>query len=485
MSIPPVDRAADLPLSFNQEWQLQSYWALAQAGTPARPMRVTRVLRVAGALDERALRDAVNQVVARHEVLRTGFLCRDRPAVTAGQPAGVSITSTIETIPDVPVAVVDLQQTRADERDAALEAVASRFLDVPVRFDRPPHVIVALARLAPAEHVLLVMVPRLIADPWAVQNACNDLEVLYARAAGADVAPLPAVLQNVDFAAWERAQIEGPRRGELVRHWCDRWRAWHDDVVSVDQLPQARTRSSDVSLRAGLAWTALDEPASHRLRAFARAARLTPAVLGLTAFYLLLAAVTGRRRVAAWVRFANRSRVELEPVVGWLATAHIVGTDLTADPSALDACRQVRDLLMAEHPHQQLPWPLLWNVVIRSVRAGRPSRPLSALLDSVTFDARRVRASAPGRSGVSFDPVLLQLPTSRTNFDITLIEQDQGLGVRIGYPPDRLDPKDVRAMLASVVEILRLIAEAPDLRVSHICEIAAGLYARPAVSSPV
>ncbi|HZH14797.1 MAG TPA: condensation domain-containing protein, partial [Archangium sp.] len=195
-AIEPVPRSETPPLSFAQ----QRLWFLSQL-EPASPFyNIPAAARVRGPLDLAALRRAFEEVLRRHEALRTTFVETD------GRPVQV-----ISSEPELDLRVVDLSGLPSAERETRLHAYANREARTPFDLERAPLVRLVLLRLEAEEHVLLLTMHHIVSDGWSIGVLIRELASLYASFLSGLPSALPALpVQYADFASWQRSFLSGP-----------------------------------------------------------------------------------------------------------------------------------------------------------------------------------------------------------------------------------------------------------------------------------
>ncbi|MGH9179320.1 MAG: amino acid adenylation domain-containing protein, partial [Acidimicrobiales bacterium] len=335
--LPPVervDRDGELALSFAQE----RLWFLDQL-VPGNPFyNVAGAYRLLGPLDAGALRAAVEQVVNRHEVLRTTFPARaGRPRQEIGPPGPV----------DVPL--VDLSHLSAAEAEAAARRLAGAGDREPFDLSRGPLVRWRLARLAEDHHVLLVTMHHIVSDGWSMNVLAAELAALYR---GDSLAPLP--VQYADAASWQRQGLE-----EVVGHHLAYWRERLAGAPPVLELPADRPRPPEPSYAGGRHEFTVPPAVAGALRQLGRSRGASLFMTLLAAFKVLLARTAGQDDVVVGVPVAGRQCPELEGLIGPFVNTLVLRTDLSGGTGFLDVVERVRDTTLEAIRHQDLPFERL------------------------------------------------------------------------------------------------------------------------------
>jgi hypothetical protein len=307
-------------------------WFLHELDPTGYAQSTGRCFRVTGALDLDALRTAVDLLVARHEPLRTVF-----PVTAAGEPV-----QRVRPAGHVPVR----EPVQAGEREAVRRAVA--LMARPFDLAGGPLLRVAVIRLAPGEHLLVVAIHLLAADGWALQVLFEELATLYGDRT-ADLPPLP--VQYVDWAAWQAERLTGRRRAELL----DWWRRELSAAPLTLDLEPARPRGAGPPLPRRT-HRVLSPAVTRAAAELARTERQTVFAVLAAACALVLGRRGGQERLLIGLAVSNRERPEVQRVLGFFVNTVALSVDLTGDPAFHVLVRRVAAAAGAAYAHQDLPF---------------------------------------------------------------------------------------------------------------------------------
>ncbi|WP_084195840.1 hybrid non-ribosomal peptide synthetase/type I polyketide synthase [Streptosporangium amethystogenes] len=408
----PSERA---PMSFSQ----QRLWYLDRMLPGASLYLVPVAYRLQGPLDHEALVKALNELVARHESLRTTF------AMDGAEPVQL-IAADLRL--DLPVVDCDGE----DELWSRLAALAVEPMDL----SRGPLLRGRLLRRGPEEHVLLLTFHHAVADDWSLEVFNRELGELYAaHHAGRPVElPEPAI-QYPDFAIWQREWSAGPEYDAQLSHWR---RALEGAPQVLELLPD-RPRPPAQSFEGRSLPFRVEGPAED-FHVFCRALGATPAMVLLAAFQVLLARYTGHTDIVVGTPIANRDRAELEGLIGFLTNTVVIRTDVSGNPSFAAVVARVREAMLDAHANQGLPFEKL-------VEALRPERHLSrSPLFQMMFIYQQGAESRPDLDELTVTPV--QVPCETSKFDLTLAVRDgeDGIEGSVEYSTDLFDEASIRAL---------------------------------------
>lgn len=336
---PTTPRDRPLPLSIRQEAEWVFHWE-TEGSTGNLPL----LPRLTGPLRPVALLFAVRDVIARHESLRTRF------PFEAGEPVQVFESPGVAVPPLVDLGGLDPEARRAEVLRIEAEAVGHRFDPAGA-----PPVRVALLRLDPADHGLLLCISHLAADLWSMSLLTGDLRTCYEASSTGRPAKLPPVRpQQADHGVWERAYWTADRTSSELRRWQRRLAG----VVPVP-LPADHPRPDGHDLACFYVMTRLDSGLSDRLRELSRRRGVTLFVTMLAAFHALLARYCSVERPVTYSSSAARRSPAAQRVVGCFSDYLVVVGDCSGDPTFRDLLTRTRDECFRAHDRQRLPFPYL------------------------------------------------------------------------------------------------------------------------------
>jgi len=426
----PVPRDRPLELSHAQE----RLWFLDRLQPGAATYNVPLAVRFQGVLSPPSLAGAVAGIVRRHEALRTTF------AEVAGRPVQLVSGSWSPA-----VALVDLRglsgQVRAAEADRLVNEEARRPFDL----ERGPLLRLALLRLGEEEHLGLLTLHHIVSDAWSLGIFVRELAALYGAAAGSIPSPLPELpVQYADFAAWQRRSLTGEVLEREVGYWKERLAATDDAL----DLPSDRPRQPRASFRGGRRWLHLSEEAAAAVRALSRQHEVTPFMVLLAVFQLLLYSYTGRLRMRTGTPIANRNRSETEGLIGFFVNTLVLCGDLEGEPVFQDLLARIRETALDAYAHQDAPFEKL-------VEELRPERDLSrAPLFQLMFVFQNAPMPVLELPGLRLAAVETQ--TGATKFDLTatVLDEPGRLPVAFDYAADLFDAVTVERMLGHFANLL-------------------------------
>jgi len=443
-AIPVVDRTGDLPLSFAQ----QRLWFIDQLAGGSAQYNMPAALRLTGKLDLAALEHAFDTIVARHEVLRTRFIARDEAAVQ-------------EIVPPCAVTIGEMDLSDLDEapRMAFLERLVREQATHPFDLSRDLMLRVAVVRLAPRDHALLITLHHIAADGWSVEVLVNEFAALYRAYTEGQADPLPPLaIQYADFAQWQREQLQG----DAFERQVDYWRTQLAGIPRVHSLPLDKPRPAQQRYEGASVVRTIDAELVDKLNSLARRHRASLFMVLESAFALLVGRWSRAEDVVIGSPIAGREHRALDPLIGFFVNTLVLRTHLSATMSFEELLAQTTQTALDAFANQAVPFETLVDEL-------KPERGLShgalfQILFSLAHRERGMAASLP-----ELEVTSLGHDASLTKFDLSLtaIEGDV-MTMRWQYATSLFDATTIERMAASFEVLLRAIVETPHRAVSAL-----------------
>ena len=447
-----ADKSQSLPLSFAQ----QRLWIVDQFDTGA-AYNVPLVLRLSGRLDVPALERSLAEILERHNVLRAAF------THDGGEPQQLIPPSARLDLP-----VVDLQEMPAVGREAEALRIATEETERPFDLSQGPLLRAKLVRLGKEEHLFVVTMHHIASDGWSMGVFNRELAALYRAYTDGQPSPLSQLpIQYGDFAHWQRNALRGEALDRLRAYWKRQLTG-----LSVLQLPTDRPRPTRQSFRGAWESRLLPAKLSEDLKELGRREGVTPFMLLLAAFQVLLQRYTSQDDIAVGTPIANRTRKETEDLIGFFVNTLVMRGDAGGDPSFRRFLARVREMALEAYAHQDMPFEKL-------VEEIQPERDLSRNpLVQVMFSFQNAPMKPLDLAGIKLGPlelpglgpVPLGIPWRTTRFDleIQLWEQPEGLRVTFVYNTDLFDAATMRRMLGHYERVLQGVVQNPERRLSEL-----------------
>jgi amino acid adenylation domain-containing protein len=438
-----VPRDEPLPTSFAQ----QRIWFLDQLEPGCISYHIPSVVRLEGQLDIPALERALNEVVRRHEILRTTLV-----------PVGGIPRQVIAEQLELPLAVEDLSVLPENEREPRALLRLREHVEQPFDLARGPLVRAGLLRLSEREYIAIVTMHHAISDGWSIGILVRELSRLYESFHLGEPSPFPELaIQYADYAASQRTQL----RDEGLQAQLDYWTSQLAGVPHLD-LPTDRPRPPLASQRGGQRISTLPKATIDAASALGRRQGATLYMTLLAAFQVLLHRYSGQEDIAIGSPIAGRTRPELDGLIGFFVNTLVLRGDLSGNPSFLELLLRVRRKAIEAFGRQDVPFERLVNIVSPQRDGSRPP------LFQVMFALQNMPMPVLRAPQLLVTP--LELPTTTSKFDLTLfaMEVADGLRLTMEYSTDLFDAATVDRMLAHYQILLEEMVAQPGLPIGAI-----------------
>jgi len=443
-AILPADRTGELPLSFAQ----QRLWFIDQLEQKNPFYNIPTALRLTGRLDAAALGRTLDEIVRRHEVLRTSF------AASGGRPVQV-----VNEARPLPLPIEDLSGLPAAEREEAARRAASEEAQRPFDLRESPLLRARLLRLGADEHVFLLTMHHIVSDGWSMGVLVNEVAALYQAYSAGLPSPLEELeVQYADFAAWQRGWLQG----EVLEKQLSYWREQLGGPLPVLELPTDRPRPAVYSHRGGQFRFEVPKEVAVALRELSRAEGATLFMTLLAAFQTLLSRYSGQEEIVVGTDIANRNRRETEDLIGFFVNQLVLRTDLSGDPTFRELLARVREVSLGAYVHQDVPFE-------RLVEELQPERDLSRNpLFQVKFILQNAPAAALEIPGLSLAQMGGGGYTTRFDLTFSMVDGEDGLLGGVEYSAELFDEATVARMVEHFKVLLAGVAADPDGRLRRL-----------------
>ncbi|MFI8214592.1 non-ribosomal peptide synthase/polyketide synthase [Streptomyces sp. NPDC085932] len=446
-------RPERIPLSYAQ----QRLWFLHRLEGPSATYNIPTTLRLTGTLDTEALRHALDDVVARHESLRSTIVEDER-----GPRQVVH-----ERVPgSVPLPVVEVGE---EELEAGLTEAAHHSFDL----ERELPVRATLFRLSETEHVLLLLIHHIASDAWSREPLGRDLAAAYtARLQGRAPGWAPLSVQYADYALWQQEMLGDDTdpdslAGRQLAHWKDTLAGLPERL----DLPTDRPRPAVADHRGDRVEFALAPGLHRRLAELARATNTSTFMVLQAALAALLTRLGAGEDIPLGTPVAGRTDRAAEDLIGFFVNTLVLRTDTSGDPTFRALLESTRRADLAAYAHQDVPFE-------RLVEAVNPTRTLAhhplfqVMLILSTADADPDTALA--LPGLRVTPERSRLGAAKTDLAFALVEtrdaagRGAGLTGALDFRTDLFDRATARSLADRFVLLLETVVADPALRLSEV-----------------
>lgn len=436
--IPSISRVGSLPLSFAQ----QRLWFLDQLEGQSATYNIPLALQLSGDLNVEALEAAISEIVRRHEALRTTF------QMVKGEPVQV-----ISPADPLSVSIVNLQTCSAENRPDELQRLANEVACKPFDLECDSLLRVQLFKLAPASHVLLVVMHHIVSDGWSIGIFSHELSTLYREFSQGKHSSLNTLpIQYVDFAQWQRQYLQG----KVLERQLNYWRQQLADTPALSELPTDHPRPAVQSFRGETIRFSLSEQLSHKLKELSQQSSTTLFITLLTAFSVLLYRYSYSEDIVIGSPIANRNRKEIEPLIGFLVNTLPLRTDLSGNPSFSVLLKQVHQTALDAYDHQELPFE-------RLVEELNPERDFSYHpFFQVMFVLQNATSEIIELPGIQVSAFPLKRGLSKFDLTLSVREQSEGLIGAFEYNCDLFNHDTIQRLAGHFQTLLEGIVANPQ-----------------------
>jgi len=440
--IEPRKQFGPTPLSYAQE----QLWFLDQL-TPGSPVyNMGDIVDFYGKYNPEAMRKAINDLVRRHEILRTSF------SHSGGQPVQV-----ISPEMDLPLAELDLSSLSEKEREREWTRVVSEQGRKPFDLSQAPLLRATLVHLSPHEHRLLLTTHHILADEWSMEVVHQDLKRIYDAFSQGRPSPLPELpIQYADFAIWQRNWLQG----EVLESQTAYWEKELAGAPFILELPTDKLRPATQSFRGAMATFQIPAKLLEQLKMLGREQQATLFMILESGFMALLHRYTGQEDIIVGTPISGRTRSETENLIGLFLNTIVLRATFSERQNFLSLLQQVRERALGAYAHPDLPFEHL-------VAALAPDRDPSR---TPLFQVMFILHNSEGESQVSKASGNRELGTGTSKFDLSLIlsENENGLDGLIEYNTDLFEETTILRLAGYYAKLLEAIVADPDRNITAL-----------------
>ena len=431
-------------LSFSQ----QRLWFLTQLEPSSVAYNQPAAYRLTGPLRSELIERSINEIVKRHEILRTVFIELE------GQPFQVVLPELKLELP-----LIDLSEVAEADRDAEIRRLSTLETAQPFDLTCGPLLRFRLLRLSDEEHVLLRIAHHIVIDGWSSIVLIRELATLYQSfIEGKPCALTELPLQYSTYAVLQREWLSGRALDEHLEYWKQQL----GEVPPALELPTDHPRPRLQGFHGAQERVELNSDLSHELKVLSQKEGVTLFMTLLAAFQLLLSRYTGQDDIVVGSPVANRSRAELSKSIGFFVNTLVLRTNFAGDPTFRQLLERVRETTLGAYAHQELPFEML-------VEQLKVERNLShSPLFQVMFAIQNMPVGKLTLPGLTVEPFLLESISSKFDLTLSLFEKPDGLIGALEYNTDLFDHGTSRRLVKHFKYLLEQIAADPDQSISEL-----------------
>ncbi len=442
--IVPVARDGQLELSFAQ----QRLWFLDQLEPNSAFNNIPIALRLKGDLDVSALEQSLNELVNRHETLRTCF------GDVSGKPVQL-----IEPALAIELNVEEIEGVTSADREAKIIQLATVETQTPFDLSKAPLVRVRLLKVNENDHVILFTMHHIISDGWSIAIIVQEIAAIYKAIVNGEDINLPELpVQYADFSAWQRQMLTGDNLEKQLGYWREFLAGTPGMLELPTDFPRPRVQSFNGDTKSRM----LSPELSQAALAFSRQEGVTLFMTLFSAFATLLYRYSNQRDFNIGTPIANRNRMETEGLIGFFVNNLVLRCRFVNKLTFVDLLQQVRRTALGGYAHQDIPFEML-------VDALHPQRDLShSPLFQVVFVMQNTPMGGIELPGLILEPVNGENKTAKFDLSLQASESPDGISFEFEYNTDLFADATVERMLLHLELLLQNALLEPDQPVDEI-----------------
>ncbi len=421
----PGSQESYMPVSFSQ----QRMWFLDQFEPGSPYYNIPTAVRLTGSVNVEVLTKCLNEIVQRHESLRTTFSTLNNLPIQVIHP---NLTLSIP--------VTNLENLDFSQRQVEAMHLANLEARQPFDLSKGPLLRVSLLRLAEHEHLFLLTMHHIISDGWSMGVFIHEMASRYEgyiTGKPARLAELP--IQYGDFSHWQREWLQG----EILDKQLDYWLKQFSVPQNILELPTDHQRPAVLSSHGAAYSFSIPKTVTDSLRKLSQQNNATLFMTLLAAFQVLLYRYTGVEDLTVGTPIANRSRPELENLIGIFINTLALRTDLSGEPTFKELLARTREAALGAYAHQDVPF----EVIVEKLQVERD------LSHNPLFQVMLILQNAPQQtirlSGMTLETLEVHSGTSTFDLTLTLTEIPDGLHASIEYNSDLFGQSTIERMFAN------------------------------------
>ncbi|WP_066426813.1 non-ribosomal peptide synthetase [Anabaena sp. 4-3] len=440
----PVSIDGEIPLSFAQE----RFWLMSQITSNNALYNNTVTLKISGKLNISALEQSINEIVRRHETLRTTF------PIVQGKPK-IAISPTL----NVNLAILDLRELDPQTRHERASQIAKQEAKQPFDLAQSPLLRTTLLWLDSTEYILLLNLHHIISDGWSMGVWIEEITALYPAYCEGKTSPLPELaIQYGDFAVWQRQWLQGEELQKQLNYWKQQLGS---DLPPL-KLPIDKPRPQQSSQQGKKIDFSLPLDLSKQLQQLSQQEGVTLFMTLLAAFKTLLYCYSGQTDIRVGSPIANRDRQEIEKLIGLFINTLVLRTDLSNNPNFRELLGRIREVTLGAYTHQNLPFEKIAEEL-------QPDRNQTNLpLFQVWFVLQNAPLGSLELPNLTLQPLDIHNDTTGYDLGLFLDETPTGISGCFEYSTDLFFADTITQMADNFQTLLTEIVNTPDLTLNEI-----------------
>ncbi|HET9712382.1 MAG TPA: amino acid adenylation domain-containing protein, partial [Pyrinomonadaceae bacterium] len=436
--------AGPWPLSFAQ----QRLWFLDQLEPGISAYNIPIAFRLKGPLNHAALEQSFQEILRRHESLRTTFnTSKLEPVQFVAPPSTFHLP------------VIDLSDVPLSEREAEARRRATADALAPFNLTTGPLIRISLMRLDDEDHVVTLTMHHIVSDGWSRGIIVREIAALYDAFCANRPSPLPDLtVQYADYAVWQKEFLTGEVFDSHLSYWTEKLH----DAPPVLNLPIDHPRPPVQTFNGASEPFQFPDGLSEKLQQLGAENNASLFMVLVGAFKALLVRYTSQEDIVIGTPVANRNKAELEGLIGFFINSLVLRTNLGGDPTFLELLARIREVTLGAYAHQELPFEKI-------VEALQPDRNLShSPLYQIAFILENTPRAEIETEGLVLTPLRTEAFSSKFDLTLALAQFGSNLLGSVEYNTDLFERSRIERMITHYISILEAIADDPQLKLSEL-----------------
>ncbi|NEP33691.1 amino acid adenylation domain-containing protein [Moorena sp. SIO3B2] len=446
-SIQRISREQVIPLSFAQ----QRLWFIEKMGLSSNAYNMPLILHLVGKLDYIALEKSINQIIARHETLRTTF------SEINGTPGQI-----IKSYFELELPIIDLTGLTPSQQTTKLQQLLQQENEQIFNLEVDPPIRAQLFQLGTTENILQITLHHIASDGWSLTVLPKELSAIYTATLEDKASPLPSLpIQYADFAVWQRNYLQAQTLETQLSYWKQKLQN-----LPQLQLPKDHPRPPVQTFNGAGIPINIPAALTSKVKQLTQNQGTTLFMTLLAVFKVLLSRYSGQEGIAVGSPIANRNRSEIEGLIGFFVNSLVMYTDLGGDPSFTEVLNRVKQTALEAYGHQDIPFEKL-------VEELQPERSLSqSPLFQVMFAVQQSEILKPSFSLPNlevgwYEEVEAEM-TVRTDMELHLWPVGEEIKGFCAYNRDLFEPQTISRMVSHYENLLSALVETPEQPISKL-----------------
>ncbi|MDJ0658845.1 MAG: amino acid adenylation domain-containing protein [Crocosphaera sp.] len=406
------------------------------------------LIHLKGKLNSKAIKDSFNEIINRHEILRTLFTSNN------GQPVQIILPNLTLDLP-----LINLTELSKTEQQDTIKQISRQEIETPFKLTEVPLIKLKLLQLNPQENLLIITLHHIITDGWSGEILMKELATLYEAFSSKKSSPLePLDIQYADFTLWQNEYLQSDTIIDKLNNWKDKLA----DIPPLLELSTDYSRPALPSYQGGCKTFTLSQELSHKLQQLSQNNDSTLFMTLLTAWGILLSKYSQETDIVIGSPIANRNKTEIEPLIGCFVNNLALRINLSNNPTFTELLQQVRQVCLGAYNDQDVPFEKLVEIL-------QPQRNLSNHpIFQVMFALQTANSQTFQSSTIDF--TILEKETIIAKFDLSLEIRvtKNGLSGNIEYRKDLFKASTIERIVNNFQVLLNSILLIPESPISNL-----------------